>query len=724
MPRPNRPSALLAALLLAATRAVADPTAPPPTAPSTPPGPVVTEIVVTGSRPAVENRVDRKIYAVSGDLQADIGSAADVLRNVPAVSIDIDGNPALRGDAGVQILVDGRYRPEYNGANRGAALEQLAASGIDRIEVMTNPPARYKRDGSSGIINIITKRQHGARAASAQASLGSGNRYNVNASQGAQSGALNVRGAASVRHDRRIRDIEAHRTVRDESGDVLNTRERRAHDENDRLAKKISLAADYDLDDKNRLGAEGSYYRRDADGSLTEDTRIADATGTPASRYGRERRSNEYEYSSDALLRWRRAGETEDDEFQVSIERSEEREHRPLRNSYLPTLPAGAATFLDQLWIEDAVTTELSVDYATHWPGGRRFTTGYDLQRDDNFLDGSQTLPFEDGPRLPDPAFTNIFRHEQTLDALYATFEQPLADWTLLAGLRLEQARLDLRQVTSGDRSGQDYFRAYPSLHVARKLNEQQMLTFSYARRVERPYWQAMNPYRLQFETNQFEAGNPDLRPSIIDSLEIGWSRDTGSSSMSASVYGRRKRDSLTYVTTLLGPTATVNTTQNLGEDRSGGLELAASGKIGARLGYNFSADVYYDEIDAANLGFERKRSAFTRAGKAALNWRLGESDRLQINVTATGKQPTAQGYQFGSTSVDVGYRHLFGPGLSLTATLSDAFDTRRYRYVVDTPTLSERNTWKNNGRIVWVGVTWTLVSGKEKPPDNFEYEK
>src|SRR6185295_12827951 len=317
---------------------------------------------------------DRKVYAISADLQADIGSAADVLRNVPSVSIDIDGNPSLRGDSGVQILVDGRYRPEYNGANRGAALEQLSASGIDRIEVMTNPPARYKREGTSGIINIITKRAVGAHTASAQASLGSGDRYNVGASQGAQFGDLGVRGSANVRRDRRIRDIAAHRIVSDPSGAVLNTRELRSHGDDDRLAKKISLGADYDVSPIDRLSAEGGYYRRDADGLLTEDMRSADAAGAPISSYERRRRSDEYEYSSDALLRYRRAGEATDDEFQVSLERSEELERRPLRNTYLPSLPVAPATFVDQLWIEDAVTTEFSVDYATSGQGGRKFT--------------------------------------------------------------------------------------------------------------------------------------------------------------------------------------------------------------------------------------------------------------------------------------------------------------------------------------------------------------
>jgi outer membrane receptor protein involved in Fe transport len=590
---------------------------------------------------------------------------------------------------------------------------------------MTNRPARYTRYVSWGIKTTNSTPPPGARTASAQASLGSGDRYNVGASQGAQFGALAVRGSANVRRDRRIRDIAAQRTVRDTPGAVLNTRELRSHGEDDRLAKKISLGADYDVSANDRLSAEGSYYRRDADGLLTEDTRRDDAAGAPLSRYERVRRSNEYEYSSDALLRYRRAGEAPDDEFQVSLERSEELERRPLHNTYLPSLPAAPATFLDQRWIGDAVSTALSVDYAPSGQGGRKFTAGYDLELDDNSLDGAQTLPAGDGePRLPDPAFTNVFQHEQTVHALYTTFEQPVADWTILAGLRLEQVHLDLRQVTTGERGGQDYFRAYPSLHIGRKLDEEQMLTFSYARRVERPYWQAMNPYRLQFEANAFDAGNPDLRPSIIDSLEAGWSRDTGSTSVSASVYGRRKRDSLTYVMTLLSPTVTLNTTQNLGDERSGGIELAASGKIGARLGFKLSGNLYYDQIDAANLGFTSKRSTFTREGKAALNWRFGERDRMQINFTGRGKQPTPQGYQLGWSAVDFGYRHQFGPGLALTATLSDAFESRRYRYVIDTPTLSDRQNWRNNGRVGWIGISWTLVSGSEKAPDNFEYER
>jgi outer membrane receptor protein involved in Fe transport len=681
--------------------------------------------VVTGSRPAVENRIDRRVYAVAADLQADLGSAADVLRNIPSVSVDIDGNPSLRGDDAVQILVDGRYRPEFNGANRGAALQQLAADGIDRVEVITNPPANFKREGSAGIINIITRRPLGAHSASAQASLGSSGRYVLGASQGAQLGKLNLRGSAGVRHDLRLRDITGRRTVRDAAGNVVNEREQDTSVEEDRVSKKISLGADYDLNPTDRLSAEGGFYRRDAARTVEAQTRVLDPAGSPLMQDGRAARADEYEYSSDAMLRFHRAGEHENDGFTVAIERSEEVERLPLRNTDSFTLPAREPLFQNQRFITNEVVTEFSVDYATTLSGERRFTAGYDLQLNDYTADNSQTIPVSaGGVAVPDPAFTNVFRHDQVVHALYATFEQPLDDWwTFLAGLRLERASLDLDQVTSGEHGSQDYVRAYPSLHLARKLNERHRLSFSYARRVQRPFSQDMNPYLVQLEANSFRAGNPDLQPSEIDSVEAGWTYDEGATSLSASVYGRRRHDSVTYVTTLISPTVTLMTPENVGESRWGGFELAASGKLGAQFGYNLSGNLYYNEIDATNLGITGTRSTFSREAKAALNWRIGEKDRMQINLSAQGKQLTPQGYRLGSSSVDLGYRHQFRPGLALTATLSDVFATRRDRRVLETAELSDRLTIQQPGRIAYLGLSWALVKENDSPSEAFEYE-
>ena len=718
----SRSRAMIAVLgVIAAGAATAEP---PPARPPAPSAPVVTEIVVTGTRPAVENRIDRRVYAVSGDLQGDIGSAADVLRNIPSVSVDLEGNPSLRGDSDVQILIDGRYRPEFNGPDKGAALEALAAQGIDRIEVLTNPPANFKREGSAGIINIITKRSTEARTVSLQTGVGSNGRWDVAGNTSAQLGNLSLRGSAKVRHDLRVRHITGQRTVRNDAGDVLNEREQRTDTGDERLYKKASIGADYDLGARDRLSADVTWYRRDSDGDLTDRVRLQDANATPLSAYERERRANGHEYNSDVLLRYHHAGSGDDDGLTISIQQSEDGEHSAweFRSSF--STPPQPDLFQSQRPDEHEVSTDITIDYAITLADKQRFTAGYELELDDQTSNFWQSLPVSaGGTEISDPAFTNKFREEQAIHSLYATYERPFGDWTALAGLRLERATADLHQVTNDERHGLDYFRAYPSLHVSRKLNEQQALTFSYARRVRRPWPQDMNPFVFQVDPNYRRAGNPDLKPSEIDSFDLAWNYDAGSTSFSASVYAKRRYDVMTRVRTLISPTVELETTENLGDNRSGGLEITASGKLGGAFSYNLAANVFYDEIDATNLGFAGTRSSIARDAKAALNWRVTEKDRLQINLAAMGRRLTPQGYWRGSATMDLGYRHQFGSGLSATATLTDVFASKLERLVLDTAELSERSTMRPAGRILWLGLTWTMASGKDKPGDNFDYD-
>ena len=117
-----------------------------------------TDIVVTGQAPAVQSSIDRKVYSTTRDLQASSGSVSDVLRNVPSVDVDAQGNVSLRGDTNVQVLIDGRPSTLVSGTNRAEALQQLPADSIESVEVMTNPSAQFRPDGSSGLINIITKK--------------------------------------------------------------------------------------------------------------------------------------------------------------------------------------------------------------------------------------------------------------------------------------------------------------------------------------------------------------------------------------------------------------------------------------------------------------------------------------------------------------------------------------------------------------------------------------
>lgn len=251
-----------------------------------------------------------------------------------------------------------------------------------------------------------------------------------------------------------------------------------------------------------------------------------------------------------------------------------------------------------------------------------------------------------------------------------------------------------------GERGEQDYFRVYPSLHVARKLDENQTLTFSYAKRVSRPYWQALNPIVFRNDAYGVRTGNPDLKPSEVDSFETGWSRERGPSSLSATLFARKTYDEMTYVTIPISPTMVLNRPENIGESAYGGLELSASGRLLPRVDYRLSGKLFYYEIDAGNLGYAAARSTTTHQAKASLTFKTGARGRAQLDLQTWGKQLTPQGYRRGNTALDADFRYQWRPNVSLAATLSDVFESRHDQTILDTAEISGSNRVTQPGRI------------------------
>jgi len=204
----------LKVLLLAAT-AILSPglalaqTAPAPAqAPAKPAKPAdaptaVEGVTVTSDSTAMRTSIDRRSYSVANDLSAKTGSIADALRNIPSVEVDVQGNVSLRGDPNVTIMIDGKPSSMFNGDGKADALQQLPADQIDRVEVMTNPSAAYRPDGTAGIINLITKqtRKPGATG-SVKLNIGPNGRYSTGVSGNRVKGKLTLSGDASYRYDR------------------------------------------------------------------------------------------------------------------------------------------------------------------------------------------------------------------------------------------------------------------------------------------------------------------------------------------------------------------------------------------------------------------------------------------------------------------------------------------------------------------------------------------
>jgi outer membrane receptor protein involved in Fe transport len=307
---------------------------------------------------------------------------------------------------------------------------------------------------------------------------------------------------------------------------------------------------------------------------------------------------------------------------------------------------------------------------------------------------------------------------------LYGTLESRLGKLTALAGLRLEQGALDLAQVTTGERTVYDYFRVYPTLHLSYALTEREQLRASYSRRIQRPQGQDLNPFREYRDPFNFRAGNPLLRPQVTDSLEAGWQRREGTTFYQGTLYYRHTSDAFTDIIQELGGGVLLTSRANLGSSRNAGAELIANRRLGSKLTLNASVNGAWNEIDAGNLGFFRRRSAAQFSGRGSLNWRPTAKDQVQLSGFLSGRTLRPQGYRGASGMISLGYRHQFTDALSFVATARDLLDNFGETIVYDTPEFRDRAERKFGGRIIFVGFSYTFGGNKGNRRDpSFDFE-
>lgn len=715
--RPLGPAALVALACASSAEAQAQAAPPPAT---------VGGVTVTATRPVAQTLLDRKVYGVSNDLQSTTGSAADVLNNVPSVAVDADGNVSVRGDTNVTVLIDGKPSAQFAGAARGTSLLNLPAGDIDRVEVLTSPPAQYKAEGSAGVINIITKKTRKAGfSGSGQLSVGDKRRY-VFALDGAyNAGPLRLAGGIGLRQDFKRRFTDTDRTQVDPaSGDLVASAES-INEQFLRLTPLVKASAGYDLTSHQTVDA--SFNHRETTGHRYFDQ--TDASGPPdeASTSLSTRHSDGYEWnvSDDKGVTFEqklsRPGET----LNVGVDRSyyREREHYAYTNTY--PLPPSDPT-QDNLHLSlDLVKTEVSVDYDLPLAHGHELKLGYDLEDDHNAFDnvGHDIDPVT-GAAIVEPGATSDFRYHQQINAAYLQYERPIGPWRLQSGVRLESTHVSFFEITGQVPGGWNGFAAYPSLHLERDLGDTDKLQLGLSRRVTRPDPEALNPFVDYQDTHNLRAGNPNLKPQDTWTYELGWQRAAHGLSLGLTGYYRFDRDAVTDVLQPVAADVVLSTKENLPKSHSAGLEFSAGGKLPAGFAYNLSGDAFWSQIDAQALGAPGLSSTTGVNLKASLDWRPTTRDTAQVSFSRTDKRLTPQGFVSAIDLLNFGYRRQLRSDLALVITLSDALNGQRLVRTVNSPTLSETYVRYQVGRIAYAGLVYTFGAAPKKDKAAFDYDR
>lgn len=681
---------------------------------------------VTARKEAFYNSIDRKVYNVGKDVQSVTGSASDLLQNVPSVQVDIEGNVSLRGDANVLILINGKTST-LMGKNRAAVLEQMPADSIEKVEVITNPSAKYKPDGTAGIINLTLKKNRDRAGYSGNARLvvGNGRRYSAGFTGSYPSGPYTLHGSASLRQDDRPRFVRDERTHLDPATNTFVSTSQRTTEASRPLSRIAQGGVDYRVNEKTKAGFDARYNFRDFKRRSTITNLSRDGGGFVTGDYDRLRFDPEFERDLEFTGTFQHSFPAEDHELTAEIRhgRTSEQEDNHYTNVYRVPTPATTqeATLIRN--VED--NTESSVDYALPINDRAKLEAGYNgqLSRLDqdfrgSFLDGATQTWKVDTMR------TNRFVYGSKVHALYATYAQKIDRFGFLAGLRFEQALVDTNQVTAHLVDKTDYDKLYPSLHLSYDLTDTQQLQANYSHRVRRPEGDDVNPFPEYQDPFNLRAGNPHLQPEEIHSVEAGYQYRKNDVTYLATVYVRHRYNGFTDVARYINATTLLTTKENLSASTSGGMELGATTRLRERVSLNFSGNLYHSEIDASNLGFSSKRSATAWDAKLNATWDVSKATLVQLNTNYTAKRLTPQGYRYPTYVTNLGLRHaLKDKKTAIIVSVSDLFNTQRERTYIDTAILHQEISRRRSSRILNIGVIYSFGKPTKKQKDDLQFD-
>lgn len=686
----------------------------------------VEDVVVQGRTTDVRASIDSVSYSLADDLQAQTGTLAEALRNIPSVEVDPDGNVSLRGDANVTILIDGRPSTQFNGPSRGQMIQQIPASQYARIEVMTNPSAAYSPEGGGGVINLISKpnavRQGQTTTGSLRANIGDAGRWNFGGNIAHVMGNTTLTADVGVRHDGFIQEIERLRTRLDAgSNQFLESRQTQ---EIDGAADVVfvRLAAEHNLDDKTQLVGELRHTDVESLAEAVDLYEADNALGGIATSYRRDSAGGFIGQFSGATARVLRRFDGQGHEWTNEVRYDRNRftfGFDTVVDQDIPPIPV----FYESVDNKNRQTMlGITSAYVRPFSDGGRLRLGYELQGLELELDNSVARGPTPTTLVPDPIVSNEFHVDQAVHAVYATWEKPFSEkLSAQFGLRLEQANIDLDQVTTDIQSSNDYFRAYPTLHVSYTIGEGESLRGSYSRRIQRPGPQDLNPFLTYQDNLNYRSGNPDLLPQETDSFEVMWQKRVQQTFYQATLYYRDTQDAFTPVTTDLGGGVFLTRPENLGSSTSTGIELVANGALHPTLRYSASINAFRQEIDAAGLPGASDRKGDSVSGRLTLNWSPTQNDFLQVTGIWAGDQQQAQGVREQATLVNLGYRRKLNKDWSFQATVRDVFDEFGAVTTIQTPTFTDRTSQTFGGRAAYIGLTWNFGSGQRRP-EQFDF--
>lgn len=674
------------------------------------------EIVVEGEKSMIELRPDKKVFNVAKDITSQGGNLIDLLRNVPSVTVDQDGNVSLRGGEGVKIMIDGRTSG-LEGQNRNAILEQIPANQVESIELITNPSAKFEAEGSVGIINIVLKKNENTAmgyTGTLGLNIGTGDKYGGQFSLSLRNDKMNIYG--NYGYNIRTMTSSGFSDLTYLNNSYLSSISRDNSGRHRGKSNNVKLGIDYSFDKQNILGLSFNFRNQDRTSTDKNFNTEFDLTGNPVSDYFTTSDDIDKGYSFDInanyTMRFKIPQQSLTADFSYSRDKDDETE-----NTFDTYITPPNTTPFRQNETSNEMRDAFSgkIDYVHPFSKDLKLEAGYKgnySKRDNDFA--IDTFDYAQQQYVRDNNQSNRFIYKEMINAAYGIITHQIGNFGYSLGLRTEHTKIDGELVTTSQFFDRNYIDFFPSASISQKITPTTEVQLSYARRINRPRQRMINPFRSLMGSNNYMEGNPYLNPEFTDAFEFNFIQYLPWATITPSIFFRQTKDEITRQRTLLDSVSTLTTFVNLNKSRSYGGELIINSSPAKFINFNGTVSFYRNELDASNLQNASSNSANIWSTRVMSNLFLPADFSAQLSYFYSGKRVTPNGTVDPMQSFDAAIKKdLFDKSLSITLRATDIFNTAKFKFNFTDASFIETAERQRDSRGLFLNISYKF--GKEE---------
>lgn len=660
------------------------------------------EVVLRAETSTVDIKLDKRVYNVGQDMMVKGGTVSDVLDNVPSVSVDVDGTVSLRGNESVRILIDGR---PSSAININDALRLIPADAIDKVEIITNPSARYDAEGGGGIINIILKK---------------GKNNGIN---GTVTGTIG---------DPTNRALTGTINYKNENVNLFTTQGYNySESPGNGLTETEYLNPDgttrnYIYEDRTSVREGGSYNGNFGfDWFLTEKT-----TWTNIFTYRENTTDNPQHvtfanYDANKVFQFNRTRIINQDNEGQNIDLSTNVMHKFDTEGHQLTVDATYSknTSMDFTDIDDSVYDNqrtlndqkqerrlVQTDYVLPLGENGRFEAGYKGEFIDNLTDFNvEDFDEDTGDWVNNPNISNLFEYKEKVHAFYTQYGNKLNKFSYFFGLRWEDSNIDVNQLSTNDLNNKKYNNFFPSAVFSYEINDKTNTSLSYSRRIRRPRGWFVNPFpNLSSNINIFQ-GNPDLDPAMTHAIDAVYLQKWDKVTLSSSAYYNITEGAFQFIRTESGQfvetdvdgelvlTPIIITTPiNLANEYRFGFEFNLNYTPYKWWKLNGNFNFFRNETEGEYSYIDFLGEEITQTlDNVAVSWTSRLTSRItlpykidwQLNGNYRAPQTTAQGKSLGIISANTSLsKDILKDKGTIALNVSDIFNSRKRQFETNIP--------------------------------------